>query len=432
MNTDFSGYTNSVNSDLPSNGETEQLENSALCVTKQIEIDENCQSHSSLEVNVSQPETEGSASNGDQNTESINGDKTQGSVDEEKDEGETEEWLDILGSGQLKKKILKRAESSYRPQRSHICEINLEGRLPDGTIVDKHDHLSIQIGDAEVVQGLDLALPLMDVGEVALLEIGPRFAYGALGREPDVPRDATVVYTVELLSADPEPDVEVLPATKRKEIGCRKRERGNWWYSRQEHTLAIQCYRRALDYLDDIEGGITLTSGEREGSNQGTEEELHDLLEDRLKVYNNLAAAQMKIKAHDTALQSVENVLRCQPNNVKALFRKGKILAAKGENPSAVAALRLASQLEPDNRMIRQELLRILRLHKEDTVHEKKLYKKMLGQDKPPDSLPKNDKDINQLSPAVLRLQLQVPWAILFGTLAVLVAGVVAYRYKFL
>lgn len=40
--------------------------------------------------------------------------------------------------------------------------------------------------------------------------------------------------------------------------------------------------------------------------------------------------------------------------------------------------------------------------------------------------------DINQLSPAVLRLQLQVPWAILFGTLAVLVAGVVAYRYKFL
>jgi FK506-binding protein 8 len=43
-------------------------------------------------------------------------------------------------------------------------------------------------------------------------------------------------------------------------------------------------------------------------------------------VYNNLAAAQMKIKAYDTALQSVANVLRCQPKNVKALFRKGKVL----------------------------------------------------------------------------------------------------------
>jgi tetratricopeptide (TPR) repeat protein len=59
---------------------------------------------------------------------------------------------------------------------------------------------------------------------------------------------------------------------------------------------------------------------------QGTEQELHELLKDRLKVYNNLAAAQMKIKAYDAALQSVENVLRCQPNNVKAIFRKGKVL----------------------------------------------------------------------------------------------------------
>lgn len=70
-----------------------------------------------------------------------------------------------------------------------------------------------------MVQGLDLALPLMDVGEVALLEVGPRFAYGSQGREPDVPRDATVMYTVELLSSQPEPEIETLPAATRKEIG---------------------------------------------------------------------------------------------------------------------------------------------------------------------------------------------------------------------
>jgi hypothetical protein len=58
---------------------------------------------------------------------------------------------------------------------------------------------------------------------------------------------------------------------------------------------------------------------------QGTEAELRSLMEECLKVYNNLAAAQMKIKAYDAALQSVENVLRCQPNNVKAVFRKGKV-----------------------------------------------------------------------------------------------------------
>jgi hypothetical protein len=49
---------------------------------------------------------------------------------------------------------------------------------------------------------------------------------------------------------------------------CRKRERGNWWYARQEHTLAILCYRRALDYLDDIEGGITVKTGEEDSRSQ--------------------------------------------------------------------------------------------------------------------------------------------------------------------
>ena len=57
-----------------------------------------------------------------------------------------------------------------------------------------------------------------------------------------------------------------------------------------------------------------------------------------------------------------------------------------------MAALRLASQLEPNNRMIRQELVRMLTVQKEDTMHEKNLYKKMLGQDKGPESIPKNNK----------------------------------------
>lgn len=46
-------------------------------------------------------------------------------------------------------------------------------------------------------------------------------------------------------------------------------------------------------------------------------------------MYNNLAAAQLKIGSFDAALMSVENVLRCQPNNVKALFRKAKVCACR-------------------------------------------------------------------------------------------------------
>lgn len=45
-----------------------------------------------------------------------------------------------------------------------------------------------------------------------------------------------------------------------------------------------------------------------------------------MKVYNNMAAADMKLELYDAALKCVDNVLMCQPQNVKALFRKAKVI----------------------------------------------------------------------------------------------------------
>ncbi|PSN35511.1 hypothetical protein C0J52_18442 [Blattella germanica] len=263
---------------------------------------------------------------------------------ETKEEEEVEnEWLDVLGSGQLKKKVLRKAEDSFRAVRSNIVVINIEGKLPDGSVVDKQSNLTLQVGDAEHIQALDIALTLMEVGELALLEVGPRFAYGSKGRDPDVPPNVTII--------------------------------GNYWYTRGEHTLAIQCYRRALNFLDDVEGGIILPSNDSNKPSQ--------------------------------------------------------ILSEKGDNSQAVTVLRQASRLEPDNTLIRQDLLRILTLHREDTIHEKNLYKKMLGQDKEPEdnNSPKNNRGVTN---SILSAQFQFPWSILFGTLAAVVAGVVAYRYKYI
>lgn len=59
--------------------------------------------------------------------------------------------------------------------------------------------------------------------------------------------------------------------------------------------------------------------------NEVTDGDLQDILEDRLSVYNNMAAAQIKLEMYDAALKLLETVLRCQPHNVKALFRKAKV-----------------------------------------------------------------------------------------------------------
>uniref|UniRef100_A0A1B6CIU3 peptidylprolyl isomerase n=1 Tax=Clastoptera arizonana TaxID=38151 RepID=A0A1B6CIU3_9HEMI len=284
---------------------------------------------------------------------------------------EDDGWLDILGSGQLKKKVIVKGKDDSRPQRLDVCYISYEGKLEDETVVEKEDNKIVNLGDAEVIQGLDFALPLMDVGETAEIIIGPRFAYGNLGLPPNIPPNATLNYKVTLQTSEPEPEFTSLSVKERKTVGNRKRERGNWWYSRKEYTLAIQCYRRALDYLDDIENSAASEDIQLD------DKEVHDLLDDRLKVYNNLAASQMKIKAYDTALQSVSKVLRCQPTNVKALFRKSKILSAKGDNEEAIDILKSLLDLETDTNTVQAELNRLIMLKRKDTAKERDLYKKM-------------------------------------------------------
>lgn len=59
----------------------------------------------------------------------------------------------------------------------------------------------------------------MDVNEVAEIEVDPRFAYGSLGKETNIPPNATIFYTVQLKSSELEEEIETLNVKQRKEIG---------------------------------------------------------------------------------------------------------------------------------------------------------------------------------------------------------------------
>lgn len=94
---------------------------------------------------------------------------------------------------------------------------------------------------------------------------------------------------------------------------------------RGDNNTAIQCYRRALNFLDEVESGLS-TSLTDEDKKPVSDADLQAILEDRISVYNNMAAAQLKVENYDGALTSLQTVLRCQPNNLKAHFRKAKVI----------------------------------------------------------------------------------------------------------
>lgn len=143
-----------------------------------------------------------------------------------------------------------------------------------------------------------------------------------------------------------------------------------------------------------------------------------------------MAQAQMKIQAFDAALKSVETVLQCQPNNVKALFRKGKILEAKADVTSAIPLLRKAATLDPDNKSIQNELSRLILKSKREARNEKDLYQKMLGQAQILDTKSQQKKPANKAVTNEVNNKLKL-WSYTLGSVLISVAAIALYRYKY-
>ncbi|XP_071512246.1 peptidyl-prolyl cis-trans isomerase FKBP8 isoform X1 [Panulirus ornatus] len=320
-----------------------------------------------------------------------------------------EEWIDVLGSGDLRKKVVKCGIVESRPYKGSTVVIRATGKLDDGKEVDIHEELMFTVGDGEVILGLDMIVPLMDKGEIADVYMASRFAYGTKGLPPDILPESSVTYRVELVDFAPDEDPCSLPIAKRMVIGNRKRERGNWWFNREEYSMAIQCYSAAVDFLDDAE--------EEYGEN--VRPEVKDILVERLKALNNMGAAQMKIEAYDVALKSLDAVLKCQPNNVKALFRKGKVLGLQGNIKESIYFLKKALELEPESRLIHQELAKMREKARTEADSEKSLYRRMLGLTK--------DKTQSDTRYPVIK---DFPWKTWFITFVTLLVALVAYRYQ--
>lgn len=64
--------------------------------------------------------------------------------------------------------------------------------MENGTIVEEFHNYMVQIGDVEVVQGIDMALPLMRVGELAEVTADSRFAYGSIGLKSESESNVTI------------------------------------------------------------------------------------------------------------------------------------------------------------------------------------------------------------------------------------------------
>uniref|UniRef100_A0A8C3NMZ8 FKBP prolyl isomerase 8 n=1 Tax=Cyanoderma ruficeps TaxID=181631 RepID=A0A8C3NMZ8_9PASS len=224
----------------------------------------------------------------------------------------------------------------------------------------------------------------------------------ALCRSPDIPPNASLTLEVELLAARDAPDLELLSGKEKIRLANRKRERGNFFYQQADYVLAINSYDIALRIV-----------GSSSKVDFSPDEEA-ELLDVKVKCLNNLAASQLKLDHFKAALKSCNLVLEHQPGNIKALFRKGKVLAQQGEYREAIPILKAALKLEPSNKTIHAELSKLVKKHADQRNVETEMYRKMLGNPSAAGT-PGKCKD---------KLPWSIPWKWLFGATAIALGGV--------
>ncbi|XP_041853799.1 FKBP prolyl isomerase 16 [Melanotaenia boesemani] len=318
-----------------------------------------------------------------------------------------EDWENITEDQLLRKKVLEFGDLQV-PHSTWGQEVavKMQGVLEDRTVVEKDSNLVFVIGDGDVNQALEECVMSMQKGEITLLLADSQYAYGLLGREPDIPAWAPLLYQLQLLEIKEKPDPLTLPITDRIRIGNQKRERGNFHFQREEYSMAATAYRVALEVL---------TTRSSDSSDVGMKAEEEEVREYRVKCLNNLATTQLKLEQFDEALHTSRDVLTLEPNNVKALFRAGKLLSDKGEYKEAMEVLKRALKLEPATKAIHAELSKLVKRQSgfNDTQQWRAKPVEMLGENIAPFLIPTRKKSSG------------ISWKFILGALVVALGSLV-------
>eukprot|EP00929_Paragymnodinium_shiwhaense_P112387 TRINITY_DN80645_c0_g1_i1.p1 TRINITY_DN80645_c0_g1~~TRINITY_DN80645_c0_g1_i1.p1 ORF type:complete len:352 (-),score=117.10 TRINITY_DN80645_c0_g1_i1:108-1163(-) len=103
--------------------------------------------------------------------------------------------------GGLKYEVIQQARSPHaqRATRGKNVQVKYDGRLAsNGKRFDKGS-IRFRLGGGEVIKGWDMGVDGMKVGEKRRLLIPAPLAYGSQGAPPTIPRNAALIFEVELM-----------------------------------------------------------------------------------------------------------------------------------------------------------------------------------------------------------------------------------------
>ncbi|XP_022979737.1 peptidyl-prolyl cis-trans isomerase FKBP62-like [Cucurbita maxima] len=257
--------------------------------------------------------------------------------------------IDITKDKKVLKKTLKEGEGYEQPNDGAEVQVKLIGKLADGTIFAKKGNdekpFEFKTDEEQVIEGLDLAVKKMKKGEVAMVTIHPKYAFGSSDSSQDlavVPANSTVHYEVELVSFVKEKEsFDLKTAEEKIEAAGRKKEEGNVLFKAGKYARASSRYEKAVRY---IEYDTSFNDEEKQQCKA-------------LKILCNLnnAACKLKVKDHRQAEKLCSKVLELDSRNVKALYRRAQAYIQLVDLDLAEQDLKKALEIDPENRQVKIE-----------------------------------------------------------------------------
>lgn len=151
-----------------------------------------------------------------------------------------------------------------------------------------------------------------------------------------------------------------------KEIAEKIKVSGNAWFKKGDYETADKKYKKSLRYLDKLQEINELTHEE--------EQSINVII---LPCILNSAACKLKLKHYDAALEDCDEALDIEPNNPKALYRRGQAHHGKRDYDRSLADLQAARKLAPNDKAILAEIVAVKGEIEAYKAKEKKVYAKM-------------------------------------------------------
>ncbi|KAL6770116.1 FKB42 [Auxenochlorella protothecoides x Auxenochlorella symbiontica] len=293
----------------------------------------------------------------------------------------------ITDDGGVVKFILREGRGTCPPKHAR-CLVHYVGRLVEGDAVfmdtrseGQGEPVKLVAGRVNTARetGLNLAVATMVPGELARIEVAPRYGFGVAGSFsfPTVPPHAGLVYELELLDyeeVDEDARVGSMLFEDRLEAAERRRAEGNALFKAGDGEMALRRYHLALSYLDaDL---LMQLEGRHLDAAQAI----------RAPTLSNVAAVLLSQRDWAAAAAAAGEALAMgvEAARPKLLYRRGLARRALGQTDAAVEDLHEAARLAPGDGLVRRELAEAKREQREERASGARLFGGVLGRPQAP------------------------------------------------